>query len=172
MDFWKDKTMPKKLVFRGLALPCALLAGLWTSVPASAQTVMRLCTVPDKTHPNNVALEGMIKRVSERTKGQIAMDVFPSSILGNPNDTTEHVRLGAIDMALLAPSHLDKYDPAFATMMLSFMFDNIEHAYRTEVGPAFDWYKEHGRKTGFELIANFAFGFRNITNHWKPSQTG
>ncbi len=154
-----------------VALAALLMLGLPSGPAAAGEVTWRLSTVSDPTHPNNVALEGMIKRVRERTNGQLNIKVFPSSQLGNPNDATEQGRLGVIELVMLSPSHLDKYDPAFATLMVPFQFDNMEHAWRTEDGPGGEWYKERGRKIGFELIANFAFGFRNITNNVRPIQT-
>jgi len=153
-----------------LFVAAALVLGGWAGAARAGETTWRLSTVSDPRHPNNIAIEGMIKRIKERTGGKLNIVVFPSNTLGNPNDVTEQGRLGVVDLVLLSPSHLDKYDPAFATLMVPFQFDGFEHAWRAEDGAGFTWYKERAQKAGFELLANFAFGFRNITNNVRPIQ--
>jgi tripartite ATP-independent transporter DctP family solute receptor len=142
--------------------------GLVAPTLVSAAKQVRLTSSSDTSHPNHLALERMVKRISERTNGEIDITIFPKNALGSPPETTEQVRLGVIDMGIMSPSQIDKYDPAFGVVMIPYQFDSFEHAYKTLDGPAMDWFKEKGEKAGFVLIANFEWGFRALTNSLRP----
>ncbi|HWT83163.1 MAG TPA: TRAP transporter substrate-binding protein, partial [Candidatus Methylomirabilis sp.] len=124
-------------------------------------------------HPDIICLEQFVKEVAKRTNGELDIRLFTNNALGAPPDTTEQVvRLGTIDMALLASSNIDKYSRPFAMMAVPYMFDDLAHAHRTLDGPALEWFTQEGRKAGFELIAlNFEFGFRITSNNRHPINT-
>jgi len=110
----------------------------------------------------------MVKRIAERTKGEVVIKIFPNNTLGSPPETTEQVRLGVIDLGIMSPSQLDKYDKAFGVVMIPYQFDDYNHVYRTLDGPAFKWFQERGEKAGFILLSNYEWGFRALTNSARP----
>ena len=122
-------------------------------------------------HPNHIAAVEMVRRVTDRTKSEVQIGIYPNNELGSPPEITEQVRLGVIDFAILAPSQLDKYDRAFGTVFIPYQFDDYEHAYRTLDKNAIDYLRDHARKIGFEHIANFEWGFRALTNSRRPVNT-
>ena len=161
---------------KGRCFPAAMLTAvlavslLFFIVPSIAGAVMelRLTHSADTTHPNHLACEKMVKRIEERTGGEVKIKIFPNNTLGSPPETTEQVRLGVIDFGIMSPSQIDKYDKAFGVVMIPYQFDDYDHAYRTLDGPAFGWFKEHGEKAGFILISNYEWGFRALTNSRRP----
>ncbi|HTX55157.1 MAG TPA: TRAP transporter substrate-binding protein [Candidatus Baltobacteraceae bacterium] len=156
---------------QSLGLCALIVAALILSVGgfqvAAAGTVLRLTSALGTDHPDVICLEQFVKEVARRTNGEVDIRLFANNALGAPPDTTEQVvRLGTIDMALLASSNIDKYSRAFAMMAVPYMHDDLAHAHRTLDGPALDWFTQEGRKAGFELIAlNFEFGFRMTSNN-------
>ncbi len=149
----------------------AALAWLAIATPAGALE-LRLAHSADTSHPNHIGFDAMAKRVAERTRGEVQIKIFPANALGSPPEQAEQVRLGVLDLAMLSPSQLDKFDRAFGVVFIPYQFDDYAHAHRTLDGPAAAWFKERGRKHAFEIITtNFEWGFRSLTNSVRPVNT-
>lgn len=150
-------------LLRGVA-SCALALGLSFAITTARAAEYKLTHSADVQHPNHLAAEDMVKRIDERTAGQVKIKMFPNNALGSPPETTEQARLGVIEFAILSPTQLDKYNRAFGVVFIPYQFDNFAHAHKTldETGSA--WLKEMHRKIGFVHVANFEWGFRSITN--------
>jgi tripartite ATP-independent transporter DctP family solute receptor len=89
-------------------------------------------------------------------------------VLGGPPEQAQGLKLGTIDMGLPTQGQLDKYDTAFAAVPLPFIFDSPQHVYRTLDGPGMQWLAPLAEKQGFILLANWDYGFRNLTNSVRP----
>ena len=74
-------------------------------------------------------------------------------------------------MGLPTQGQLDKYDTAFAAVMLPFVFDGPEHVFRVLDEPAMAWLAPLAEKQGFVLLRNWEYGFRNVTNSVRPIHT-
>ena len=120
------------------------------------------------THPAHVAAMQFAKRVEERTKGQIKIEIFPASQLGSENEMLQKVKLGAIDLDVSSLNYLIKYEKAFAVVVMPYQFDSYEHAHRVLDGPAMDWLAPLAEKQGFIILSNWEWGFRNLTNNIRP----
>jgi TRAP-type transport system periplasmic protein len=162
-------TTPMRSVTRLLTHSLLLAALLFAAarLPAQAKEY-RLTHSADTQHPNHIAAVEMAKRIAERTKDEVQLKMHPNNELGAPPETTEQVRLGVVDFAILSPSQLDKYDRGFGVVFIPYQFDDYDHAHRTLDQTASEWLKERARKAGFELIANFEWGFRALTNSRRP----
>lgn len=134
-----------------------------------AQVVqMKFAHYAEETHPANLAAKQFSAKVEERTNGQVKIAIFPNNVLGSPPEQCEQVRLGAIDMGVPTQGQLDKYVKAFSVVMLPFMYDDYDHAYRTLDGPSMDWFSPLADKEGFVILSNWEYGFRNLTNSKRP----
>lgn len=153
------------------AVSGALALGLVLSVPAARAAEYKLTHSADVQHPNHLAAEEMVKRIEERTGGQVRIKIFPNNALGSPPETTEQARLDVIEFAILSPTQLDKYNRAFGVVFIPYQFDSFAHAHRTLDETAASWLQEMHRKIGFVHIANFEWGFRSITNSRRPINT-
>ena len=71
-------------------------------------------------------------------------------------------------MGLPTQGQLDKYDKAFAAIMLPFIFNGPADAFPILDGPAMDWLAPLAEKQGFVLLRNWDYGFRNVTNSVRP----
>ena len=92
-------------------------------------------------------------------------------MLGGPPEQAQQIKLGTIDMGLPTQGQLDKYDTAFAAVMLPFIWDSPQHAFRVLDGPAMEWLAPLAEKQGFILLRNWEYGFRNVTNTVRPINT-
>lgn len=141
---------------------CLVTAG------AQAQTVLRFSHYADITHPAHAAATEFAKNVAAKSGGKLKVDVFSGSQLGSPPEQTQQVKLGTIDLGVPTQGQLDKFDKAFAAVMMPFMFEDLAHAHRTLDGPAMGWFGPIAEKQGFVILANWEWGFRNLTNSKRP----
>jgi TRAP-type transport system periplasmic protein len=134
----------------------------------AAPLTMRFAHFGAEDHPSNVAAKQFAERVASRTDGEIKINIFPNNVLGGPPEQAQQIKLGTIDMGLPTQGQLDKYDTAFAAVMLPFIWDSPQHAFRVLDGPAMAWLAPLAEKQGFILLRNWEYGFRNVTNNVRP----
>ncbi len=118
-----------------------------------------------ETHPGHKATLMFADAVSKRTGGAISCKIYPANQLGSPPEVLEQNVLGAIEMSLPTQGALDKYVKAFAVVMLPFVYDGYQHAYRVLDGPFMDWVGPELEKENLVFLSNWEWGFRNITNN-------
>jgi tripartite ATP-independent transporter DctP family solute receptor len=143
-----------------LAAPCVRLH--------AAPLTLRWAHFAQEDHPANTAAKQFATRVAARTEGAIKINIFPNNVLGGPPEQAQQIKLGTIDMGLPTQGQLDKYDTAFAAVMLPFVFDGPAHVFRVLDGPAMEWLAPLAEKQGFILLRNWEYGFRNVTNSVRP----
>jgi tripartite ATP-independent transporter DctP family solute receptor len=137
----------------------------------AAPITMRFAHFAAEDHPANIAAKQFATRVEERTDGAVKINIFPNNVLGGPTEQAQQIKLGTIDMGLPTQGQLDKYDKAFAAVMLPFIWEGSQHAFRVLDGPAMAWLAPLAEKQGFILLRNWEYGFRNVTNTVRPINT-
>lgn len=130
--------------------------------------VLSLVHAATTTHPAHLAALQFAKRVEERTRGQVSIEIFPASQLGSENELLQKVRLGAVDMDVTSMNYLIKYEKTFSVVILPYLFDSYAHAHRVLDGPAMKWLAPLAEKQGFIVLSNWEWGFRNLTNNKRP----
>ena len=136
---------------------------------ADAQTIqLRVALHIDEKHPVYLGAKQMAAKVEERTKGQVKMTLFANNALGSPPEMAEQVALGTLDMSLNTQGQLENHVKASATPQIPFIFDDYEHAHRTMDGPAMQWFIPQFERVGLIYLANWEWGFRNLTNNKRP----
>jgi TRAP-type transport system periplasmic protein len=162
--------MKRSLQVLAGCLLTALLAALFASAPpqASAAVEMRLTHPADLTHPVHLAAERMVKRIAERTKGEVKITIFPNNALGAPPEAAQQVRLGVIDLMLLNPANIEAVAPKLGVINIPYQFDDYAHAHRTLDTTGSEWLQAEFKKAGFQQIAYFEWGFRALSNSVRP----
>src|SRR5262244_4253321 len=115
----------------------------------AAPLTLRWAHFAQEDHPANIAAKQFASRVEERTGGAVKINIFPNNVLGGPPEQAQQIKLGTIDMGLPTQGQLDKYDKAFAAVMLPFIFDGPQHAFRVLDGPAMTWLAPLAEQQGF-----------------------
>ena len=133
--------------------------------------VLRFGHYAVEDHPANTAAALFAENVEKRTNGKVIVEIFADGQLGTPPEMLEQNIIGSIDMSLPTQGALDKYSKKFATVMLPFVFDNYKHAYRVLDGEFIEWVEDDLDKQGLIMLANWEYGFRNITNNTRPIVT-
>ena len=155
-----------------LKITGAGVAGLALGAPyvarGQAPLTLRWAHFAPEDHPAHIAAKQFASRVETRTSGAIKINIFPNNVLGGPPEQAQQIKLGTIDMGLPTQGQLDKYDTAFAAVLLPFVFDTPQHVYRVLDGPGMAWLAPRAEKQGFVLLHNWDYGFRNVTNSVRP----
>lgn len=148
------------------------VAGLAVAAPyvarAASPLTLRWAHFAQEDHPANIAAKQFAANVEKRTSGAIKINIFPNNVLGGPPEQAQQIKLGTIDMGLPTQGQLDKFDPAFAAVVLPFIFNSSAEVYRVLDGPAMTWLAPLAEKQGFILLRNWEYGFRNLTNGVRP----
>ncbi len=144
------------------------------SAPAQAVT-LKLAHYAPETHPANKAAHMLADAVAKRTNGEVEIKVFPANQLGDGNEVLEQQINGVIDLSLPTQPMLDKYGPKgnkpFAVVMLPFVYKDYQHAWRVLDGPFAEWIAPKFDELGLVHLANWEWGFRNLTNNKHPVMT-
>jgi len=152
-------------------LLAAILVNALVASPAVAQTVLKFSHYMDTSHAAHASAMQFASRVAERTKGQVKVDVFSGSQLGAPPEQLQQVKLGTLDMGVPTQGQLDKYEKAFAAVMMPFAFADYAQAHRALDGPVMAWLAPLAEKQGFVILSNWELGFRNLTTAKKVINT-
>lgn len=144
------------------------------AAPAAALE-LKLAHYAPVDHPASQAANMMAEAVKSRTNGQVTIKVYPANQLGDGNEVLEQQIRGAIDITLPTQPMLDKYgdkgDKPFGVVMLPFAFRDYQHAWRVLDGPFAQWVAPRLDKIGLVWLANWEWGFRNLTNSKRPIMT-
>ncbi len=113
------------------------------------------------------AAEKLANLVEEKSDGQLKIELFPNSQLGDDRAMLEQIKAGALDMTLGETARLGIWVPRAELVGLPYMFDNYDHLrrvlYDTEFGKELlkEFYNDHGWKS----LANAYNGTRQTSSN-------
>jgi tripartite ATP-independent transporter DctP family solute receptor len=135
---------------------------------AQKPITLRLAHISDTEHPSHKGALLFKKLVEERTNGLVKIEIFPNSSLGSAPEYTEQIKLGTVDLGLSTSGQLQVWVPNYGAVMIPFLFDDYEHAHRALDGKAGQLLADMALKENFVVLANWEWGFREITNSKLP----
>ncbi|MBV8600399.1 MAG: TRAP transporter substrate-binding protein [Candidatus Eremiobacteraeota bacterium] len=165
--------MERKTFIRAAAAggASAVTAAGFPSLLRAATMTLRFAHYVPADHPAGVAAKQFAERVAARTQGAIAINIFPNNQLGDPPAQAAQIRQGSIDIGLPTQGQLDKYEKAFAAVVLPFVFNDRAEVFKVMDGPVIEWLAPLAAKQGFITLRNWDYGFRNVTNTVRPVNT-
>lgn len=153
--------MLRKLVFSFFALLMSV------AVASAAPVTLKLGHIAE---PDNVYGQGashFADLVKQRSNGEIDIQVYPSSQLGNQRDLVEGLGLGTVDMTLTGTAVMGNFVPEMAVFDLPFIFRDVNHAYKALDTVGMDLAKK-GEDRGMITLAIWENGIRHMTNNARP----
>lgn len=155
----------------GIAASAAAAASVPYIARGATPVAMKFAHFAAVDHPANIAAKQFAERVEARTKGAVAITIYPNNQLGDPTQQAAQIKAGVIDIGLPTEGQLDKYDKAFAAVELPFVFDSRAQVFKVLDGPGIAWLGPLAEKQGFITLHNWDYGFRNVTNNVHPVNT-
>lgn len=142
----------------------AITLGLSMATAAAASYTLRVGTVLAPGDPLVVAAESMKKAIEERSKGEVAVQIFPSSQLGDTQDMIDQARAGANVASFIEGSRIAVHVPEFNVIAAPYVFDSVAEAERFVASDTFaGWAEELRSKTGLKLLSfNWYQGARSF----------
>lgn len=89
--------------------------------------VFKVAFNQSKTHPQALAIIELGEKLKVQTKGAYEIKLFPDELLGSQAETIELVQTGSVDMAIVAGSLLENFNPDFSVLNLPYLYDSQAH---------------------------------------------
>lgn len=104
--------------------------------------------------------------VKEGTKGEIVVEIYPNSQLGDQKQMTEAAQIGVLDFLLGAPAEFVSFIPQIGVLDLPFLFRDYDHAFKAldTVGLEYDNYFQ---AKNLKLLSTWNTGFKSLSNSKK-----
>jgi len=153
---------------RKMLIPlCAALAlGSLTEAPAAqAQTVtLRFNHVLGPNEPYHAGFQEWAKRVEERTKGGLKIQVFHSAQLGVEEDIIEQMRQGASIGQNTDSARLGTYVKSMAVMNGPYFAETLDEVAKLAKAPSvMKWQEELAEKSGLKVVCfDWVQGYRHF----------
>jgi len=158
------KHLSRLLTAAGLAL---LLAQ-----PALAQSVrLRMAHSGAEAETQHAAALEFARQVKARTNGQVEVQVYPASTLGNDNTAIAGVRGGTIDLCTSGTPYYTGMVGRMNVLDLPYIFTSAEHAYKVLDGSIGRGLLDELEGHGLKGLAYWEVGFRSLTNSRRPVRT-
>ncbi len=124
------------------------------------------------THPVQKTALKFAELVAERSKGQIAITVYPSSQLGSTEDMVQSLRLGTLDLHIAGDAFVEGLVARVSVVNLPGILRDNEHAkramYDVMLGRV---YNSALNPLGVHTMGFITADFRHITNNRRPVTT-
>lgn len=150
------------------AIAVTLTAGI---ADAASKKVIRYAhfQAADLSSPKQAAALAFKNYVESNTDGEIEVQVFPASQLGDGSVVMQGLQLGTIQMGVVHDGPISSVYKPFGVFALPYLFDDQAMAWDIVDGPFLDaMSKDMEAKTGIKLFALADNGVRNFTNSKRP----
>lgn len=111
------------------------------------------------------------RRVKERTRGAIEVQVYANSVLGNDNTALTGVRGGTIDLSMSGNPYFTGLVPKLNALDLPYQFDSAQQAYKVLDGAIGRALLDELAPFQLKGLAFFEVGFRSLANSKRPVHT-
>ena len=140
-----------------------------TSGVADAKTIVKYGHVGPPVHPQHHAAVAFAKYVTEKTNGEIEVQVFPLGQLGGERSMTEQVQGGTLQMTSTTAGVLANFVPEMGIIELPFVYPNRDVAYKVlDDKEVKDRFAKYCDAKGFVFIGYTENEFRDLTNSKRP----
>jgi tripartite ATP-independent transporter DctP family solute receptor len=133
--------------------------------------VLKLGHKSSETHSWQLGSIMFADLVKERTNGEIIIDIYPNSQLGDQKEMTEAAQLGVIDIVLNAPATLSGFIPGIDALDLPFLFRDYEHAFKALDSVCMDYYAPLCEEVDLKMLSFWDTGFKNLSNNRREIKT-
>lgn len=149
----------------------ASLLCLILSQVAAAKVVIKLANAgPDTPDNRTVKAVAIFKNMVETgTKGEIEVQAYHASKLGDEREALEGIRMGTIQMGTLSGGPVPGFYPPGMLYDIPFLFSSAPAAwefFKSDTAKEFN--EGFLKKTGVRILATTENGFRHFTNNVRP----
>lgn len=137
----------------GLCMAAALSLGL--AMPSHAAVTLKIGTVLAPEDPMGQGLEKFKTDVEAATSGDVKIEIFHTSQLGDTTEMIDQARAGASVGTITDVARLSSFVPSLAIMSAPFLFDTYEQADKFALSKEYlGWGDELKEKSGLVMLAS------------------
>ncbi|QTG81369.1 TRAP transporter substrate-binding protein [Arthrobacter crystallopoietes] len=161
----------------GVLSAAAITTMALASCSASAEdgggeTVLRVAFNQDINHPQAQALLQLSEELKTQTDGRYALELYTDETLGDQAATIEQVQSGTIDLAVVAGSLLENFEPDFSVVNLPYLYESPEHQmsvlnHPEVAGGLYDTLQDDN----IQVLSAYHGGVRNVYSSDGPVET-
>lgn len=122
------------------------------------------------TAPEGHYVKGLLEMqrlLEDYSDGEMTLDIYPNSQLGNERDMMENVGMAVQDMCLISTGPIPNFVADFAVLDLPYIFDSAEDAYEILDGEIGQDLLDQLDTQGIVGLGFWENGFRQVTNNQK-----
>lgn len=124
--------------------------------------VLKIGHTAQETEPYHIGLKAMDEKLQELTNGQLSLEIYPNSTLGDERQMIEAVQSGDLDMVLTANGTLANFSEDFLILDLPYLFRDWEHAWKVLDGEIGQEISESLKDKNLRVLAYVSAGLRHI----------
>lgn len=147
-----------------LILACLCL--LPATVTAAMKIKLGVVTKPGSAQ--NIAAEKFKELLEQRSGGNLQVQIFHSSAIGNETEILQQVQMNVIQMAIITDGPFDTFDPIVRVINYPFLFKANAQADAILDGPLGAKILKSLEGSGFKGLCFSENGFRNLSNNRRP----
>ena len=145
------------------AVMALMMASAAFAGQAEAATTLRLGHVVADNSSLDKGLDYFAKLVSDKSNGELKIQVFPNSSLGDNTAMMEQLQFGSLDLMAPSVAALSGFTPSTAIFDLPYLFKNEAAAEEVLDGPLGDNVGKALEPQGFYLLGWMTQSWRHLT---------
>ncbi len=130
--------------------------------------VIKFSHVTAENSPKGLAAQRFAQLVRERTKGRVEVQVFANSTLFKDGEELEALRENQVQLIAPATSKIVGLAPEWQVLDIPYLFPSVEAIHRFVDGPAQAELFRSLTAQGFQPLAFWDSGFKQVTNNARP----
>lgn len=149
----------------GLGIAAAALAAGMAIAPASAKMFMNIGYATSDAHPYGTFMNTFAERFTNLTGGEVKVKVHCCFKMGGEQDMFKKLQIGTLDGTLIAQNNAGPFYPKIDLLVLPYMLQSLEHAYKVVDGPVGKMiWGDMPEKAGVHLVKISLVSLRHIYN--------
>ena len=103
------------------------------------------------------------------SNGEVEIIIYPNSVMGSEQETTQNTRMGAIDMSVAAINNVTPFAKTAGVLTLPYIMESHYDAVKMTTGKLGEYWRDVLiKEAGVRPLAWCYSNFRNLTNSKKP----
>lgn len=133
--------------------------------------VLKLAHGLDANHPVHKGMVYMADRLTEKSGGEMKIQIYPSGQLGPERTCVELLQIGSLDLTKVSAAVMEGFAPNYRVLGLPYIFRNSEHAHKVLDGEIGKDLLLEGEKFWLRGLCFYDAGSRSFYTKEKPIQT-
>lgn len=141
------------------------------TIGAARQIVLKLAHGAPESEPYHVGAVALKTQVEAATRERLSVQIFPNNQMGNERDVLEGLKLGTIDMQIVASASVTNFVPDFAVFDLPFIWRDHDAFLAALDGDVGKNLAQKAQSQGFRVLGWYELGPRHIMTRSKVINT-